>query len=100
LIERELPELHGQVAGVVLDRRDVVDRLAQAAPVWINQPGEGLLLDVDQVRNIDRLVEAREGTARAGSINRSQDGDSSGRSGEAGGGARRVPKAYGRDPAR
>ena len=30
LVEVELAELHGEVAGVVLDRRDVVDRLAQA----------------------------------------------------------------------
>ena len=29
-VELELPELDGEVAGVVLDRRDVVDRLAQA----------------------------------------------------------------------
>ncbi len=80
IVERELPELHGQVAGVVLDRRDVVDRLAQPAPLRIDKPGKGLLLDVDQVRDIDRLVETRESTARAGSINSSQDGDSSGSS--------------------
>ena len=84
LVERELPELHGEIAGVVLDRRDVVDRLAQAPSLWLNQPGEGLLLDVDEVGNLNRLVEARERTARAGSINGSQDGDSSGRS-ESGG---------------
>ncbi len=78
LIERELAELHGEVAGVVLDRRDVVDRLPQPAAVRVDQPGERLLLDVDQVRDLDRLVEARERAARAGSINGSQDGDSSG----------------------
>ena len=80
VVERELPELHGKVAGVVLDRRDVIDRLAQPTPLRIDKPGEGLLLDVDQVRDIDRLVETRERTTRAGSINSSQDGDSSGSS--------------------
>ena len=33
LVEDEFAELHGEVAGVVLDRGDVVDRLAQAAPL-------------------------------------------------------------------
>ena len=78
LVERELPELHGEIAGVVLDGRDVVDRLAQTPTLRINKPGEGLLLDVDEVRDLDRPVETRERTSRAGSINGSQDGDSSG----------------------
>ena len=95
IVERELPELHGQVARVVLDRRDVVDRLAQPPSLWINQPGEGLLLDVDEVGNLDRLVEARERTSRAGSINGSQDGDSSGSSKGDGGGARRCRRHTG-----
>ena len=78
VVERELAELHGEVAGVVLDRRDVVDRLAQAPLLGVDQPGEGLLLDVDQVGDIKDLVKTREVAARAGSINSSQDGDSSG----------------------
>src|SRR3954471_5377760 len=100
IVERELPELHRQVARVILDRRDVVDRFPQPASVRINQPGEGLLLDVDQVGNLDRLIEARERTSRAGSINGSQDGDSSGSSEGDRGGALDVPRAYGRDQPR
>ena len=100
VVERELPELHRQIAGVVLDRRDVVDRLAQPTALRIDKPGERLLLDVDQVRDIDRLVETRERTARAGSINSSQDGDSSERSEGDRGGALDVPRAYGRDQPR
>ena len=100
IVERELPELHGEVARVVLDRRDVVDRFPQPPAIRINQPGEGLLLDVDQVGNLDRLIEARERTSRAGSINGSQDGDSSGSSEGDRGGALDVPRAYGRDQPR
>jgi hypothetical protein len=44
----------------------------------IDEPREGLLLDIAQVGDIEDFVEAREGSARAGSSNRSQDGDSSG----------------------
>ena len=39
LVEGELAELHGQVARVVLDRRDVVDRLAQTTMSGVGQPG-------------------------------------------------------------
>ena len=77
LVEDELAELDGEVAGVVLDRRDVVDRLAQATVLGVGEPGEGLLLDVDQVGNIKGLGKAREATARPGGVNRCQDGDSS-----------------------
>jgi len=77
LVEVELPELDGQVARVVLDRRDVVDRLAQAAPVGVDEPGERSTLDVDQVGNVEDLVQARERTAHPGGVNSSQDGDSS-----------------------
>ena len=52
VVEGELAELDGEVAGVVLDRRDVVDRLAQAALLGVGQPGEGLLLDVDEVGDV------------------------------------------------
>ena len=71
VVERELPELHGEVARVVLDRRDVVDRLPQPTAVHVHQPGERLLLDVDQIRDIDRLFEPRERAPRARSIYRS-----------------------------
>ncbi len=77
LVEGELAELDGEVAGVVLDRRDVVDRLAQATVLRVGEPGEGLLLDVDQVGDIKGLGKAREATARPGGVNRCQDGDSS-----------------------
>ena len=77
-VEAELPELHGEVARVVLDRRDVVDRLAQAPLLRVDEPVEGLLLDVDQVGDIEHLVQAREVATGAGSIKGSQDGDSSG----------------------
>ena len=77
-VELELPELDGQVARVVLDRRDVVDRLAQAPLLRVDEPGERLPLDVDQVGDIEHLVQAREVATGAGSIKGSQDGDSSG----------------------
>ena len=50
-------ELHGQRARVVLDRRYVVDRLPKA---FLHEPGEGRLLDVDQVRNLQNMVETGE----------------------------------------
>ncbi len=37
-VEGELTELDGEVAGVVLDRRDVVDRLPQAPLLRVDQP--------------------------------------------------------------
>ncbi len=49
VVERELAELHGEVAGVILDRRDVVDRLAQATPVGVGQPFKRLALNIDEV---------------------------------------------------
>ena len=49
LVEAELAELHGQIAGVVLDGRDVIDRLAQTAVLGVGQPLERLALDIDQV---------------------------------------------------
>src|SRR4029077_2908980 len=35
LVEDKVAELHGEISGVVLDRRDVVDRLAQTTPVGV-----------------------------------------------------------------
>ena len=87
LVEGELAELHGEVARVVLDRGDVVDGLSQAPLLGVDEPGEGLLLDLDQVRDFEHLFEAREGTARTESIGGSQDGDSSGTGERARGGA-------------
>ena len=75
LVEGELAELDGEVAGVVLDRRDVVDRLAQAALLGIDQPLERAALDVDQVGDIEDLVQARERTAHPRGVNSGQ-GDS------------------------
>ncbi len=69
IVERELAELDSQVAGVVLDRRDVVDRLAEASLLRIGQPGEGPALDVDEVRDLEDLVETREAAARPGGGN-------------------------------
>ena len=47
VVEPQLAEDHRQIAGVVLDRRDVVDRLAQPALRRVSQPFEGAALDVD-----------------------------------------------------
>ena len=47
LAELVVAELHRQCAGVVLDGRDIVDRLPQAL---LQEPMERGLLDVDQVR--------------------------------------------------
>ena len=64
LVEGELAELHGEVAGVVLDRRDVVDRLAQPPLLRVGQPGEGLALDVDQVGDVNRVLSRRANVRR------------------------------------
>ena len=55
LVELEVAELDRQRAGVVLDRRDVVDRLAQAL---VLEPVEGGLLDVDQVGEVEDVLQA------------------------------------------
>ena len=68
----------GKVAGVVLDGRDVVDRLAEAALFDVDQPVERAALDVDEVGDLEGLVQARKAAARARGVNGSQDGDSSG----------------------
>src|SRR5207247_3532867 len=69
LLDRELgltepvrAELHRQRAGVVLDRRDVVDRLAQAL---VQEPLERGLLDVDEIGKVEDVLETRETGARA-----------------------------------
>src|SRR5437763_16400857 len=78
LVESEFAELDGEVPGVVLDRRDVVDRLAQSAVLRVGQPGEGLSLDINQVGDFKDLVQTRETPARPGGVSGCQDGDSSG----------------------
>src|SRR5581483_174331 len=62
LAEPVVAELDGERAGVVLDRRDVVDRLAKAV---LEEPLEGRLLDVDQVGKVENVLQARETLARA-----------------------------------
>ena len=62
LAEAILPELDGERSGVVLDRRNVVDRLPQAL---VQEPLERGLLDIDQVRKLENLLDAGEGCARA-----------------------------------
>src|SRR6202035_4392798 len=73
LVERELAELHGEVAGVVLNGRDVVDGLAQAALLGVGQPGERAALNVNQVWDVDCLIQAREASARPESVCSSQE---------------------------
>src|SRR5204863_1945214 len=58
----KLAELDGERAGVVLDRRDVVDRLAETL---LLEPVERRLLDVDQVRKVEDVLQARETLPRA-----------------------------------
>src|SRR5581483_9413647 len=62
LPELVLAELDGERAGVVLDRRDVVDRLAQAP---LEEPLEGGLLDVDQVGEVENVLQTRKALTRA-----------------------------------
>src|SRR6185437_8567018 len=69
LLDRELglselvgPELDSEGAGVVLDRRNVVDRLAKT---FVQEPLERGLLDVDQVGKVEDVLETRETGARA-----------------------------------
>jgi hypothetical protein len=73
IVEDELSELDGEVTGVVLDRRDVVDRFAQATLLGLGQPFEGPALDVDEVGNVERRVQTREATARPGDGGGGQD---------------------------
>jgi hypothetical protein len=62
IAELVLAEFHGERAGVVLDRGDVVDRLPQAL---VQEPLERGLLDVDQVRKVEYVLETRKALARA-----------------------------------
>ena len=64
LIEDEFAELHGKIAGVVLDRGDVVDGLPESPLLGVDQPRERAPLDIDEVGNFEGLVQTRESTAR------------------------------------
>src|SRR5205823_8959791 len=55
-------ELDGGRARVVLDRRDVVDRLPEP---FAEEPLEGRALDVDQVGEVENVLETRKRLARA-----------------------------------
>src|SRR5213076_1261389 len=57
-------------------RRDVVDRLAQATLLRVDEPLERAPLDVDQVGDLEHGLEARETAARTGSVSTCQNGDS------------------------
>src|SRR5213079_364726 len=74
LLDRELrlaelvgAELDGERAGVVLDRRDVVDRLSQAL---VQEPLERSLLDVDQIGEVEDVLDLGKGLTRAGRSDR------------------------------
>src|SRR4029079_15287859 len=76
LVEVQLPEDHGEVAGVVLDGRYVVDGLPEEALGGVDQLVEGVLLDPDEFRDLEDVVKASK-TAALTRIN-SQDGSSLG----------------------
>ena len=59
--EPVLTELDGERAGVILDRRDVVDRLAET---FAHEPVERFTLDVDQVGEVEDVLEAGKRLAR------------------------------------
>ncbi len=54
ITERVVAELDGQRSGVVLDRRDVVDRLVQAL---VQEPLERRLLNIDQVGEVKDMLQ-------------------------------------------
>ena len=77
-VEMALPELDREVPRVILDRGDVIDGFSKPPAFGIDKPVERLLLDIDEVGDVKDLVQPRKAAAGAGSVNRSQDGDSSG----------------------
>ena len=76
LVEVDVLEDDGEVAGVVLDGRDVVDRLAEATLLGVDEPVERAALDIDEVRNFRDVLEAGERAAGACSVNACQSGNS------------------------
>src|SRR4029453_765611 len=71
-----------------------------ASLLRFDQPGERLLLDIDQVRDIENLLKTRKVAARARSVNSSQDGDSSGDRGRQERGGAEVAEAIKARPAK
>src|SRR6202008_1776792 len=63
IAELVLAELDGERAGVVLDRGDVVDRLPQSL---VEEPLERGLLDIDEIRKIENVLEPTERLTSAG----------------------------------
>ena len=55
LVELEIAEDDREVAGVVLDRRDVVDRLPKQSLLRVGQRRERATLDIDQIWNVNGL---------------------------------------------
>ena len=78
IVELELPEDDRQVPRVVLRRGDVVDRRPQQSVLRIDQVLEGLPLDIDQMWDFERVLEAGKApTGCGGSVGSGQLGDSS-----------------------
>ncbi len=76
LVEMDLLEDHGKVAGVVLDGRDIVDGLTETTLLGVDQPLERAPLDVDQVWDFEGVLQTGERAAGASSVNACQLGDS------------------------
>ena len=76
VVEVDVLEDDGEVAGVVLDRRDIVDRLPEATLLGVHQPLERAPLNIDQVGNFEAVLQAGETAARSRDISTCQDGDS------------------------
>src|SRR6185503_21182544 len=89
IVEADVLEDDRQVARVVLDRRDIVDRLAQSAFLGVDKPVEGLALDVDQVGQLDGVLEPRESTALASRATSQKRNSLFGRTRAAGGASKR-----------
>ena len=78
LVELEVAEDDREIARVVLDRRDVVDRLPQQSLLRVGQRLEGEALDIDQMWDFKRVLEAGKGPpGDRGSVGSGQLGDSS-----------------------
>ena len=78
LVELEVAEDDREVAGVVLDRRDVVDRLAQQPVLRVRQRLERAALDIDQVWDFKWVLEGvKSSSGWRGSVRSGQLGDSS-----------------------
>ena len=63
LTEEVVAELDGEGSGVVLDRRDVVDRLPEA---FVQEPLERGLLDIDEVGEVEDVLDLGKRLTRAG----------------------------------